>query len=146
MTIPLFYAVTRWAWALGLPLGISEEFLREGQEVGLWWAGAALATLAAGGAVLTLGLVQRWGKVFPRWLPFVGGRRVPVPLAVVPASLVSVLVPDQGGPLAAYAFGAKGTGPVGWVPAPLSRGGSNARGRHLPDRSPPAQARGRRVD
>ncbi len=56
--IPVLYAVTRWAWALGFPLGISEEFLREGQEVGLWRAGAALATLAVGGAILTLGLVQ----------------------------------------------------------------------------------------
>ncbi|HET9965602.1 MAG TPA: hypothetical protein VFQ10_09425 [Rubrobacter sp.] len=56
--IPILYAVTRWAWALGFPLGISEEFLREGQEVGLWRAGAALATLAVGGAILTLGLVQ----------------------------------------------------------------------------------------
>ena len=33
--IPVLYAVTRWAWTLGVPLGISEEFLREGQEVGL---------------------------------------------------------------------------------------------------------------
>ena len=96
VTIPLVYAVTRWAWALGFPLGISEEFWREGQEVGLWWAGAALATLAVGGAGLTLGLVRRWGEVFPRWVPFLSGRRVPIPLAVVPASLVSVLVTTAG--------------------------------------------------
>jgi hypothetical protein len=94
--IPILYAVTRWAWALGFPLGISEKFLREGQEVGLWWAGAALATLAVGGAILTLGLVQRWGEVFPRWVPFLGGQRVPIPLAVVPASLVAVLVTTAG--------------------------------------------------
>jgi hypothetical protein len=75
VVIPIPYAVTRWAWALGFPLGISEEFLREGQEVGLWWAGAALAV---GGAILTLGLVQRWGEVFPRWIPFLGGKRVPI--------------------------------------------------------------------
>jgi hypothetical protein len=90
--IPLLYALTRWAWALGIPLGISEEFLREGQETGLWWAGASLATIAAGGAILTLGLVQKWGEVFPRWIPFLAARRVPIWLAVVPASLVSVLV------------------------------------------------------
>jgi hypothetical protein len=46
---------------------------------------AALATLAVGGAILTLGLIQRWGEVFPRWIPFVGGKRVPISLAVVPA-------------------------------------------------------------
>jgi hypothetical protein len=94
--IPVLYAVTRWAWALGFPLGISEEFLHEGQEVGLWWAGAALATLAVGGAVLTLGLVQRWGEVFPRWIPILGSKRVPIPFAVVPASLVAVLVMTAG--------------------------------------------------
>jgi len=94
--IPVLYALTRWAWALGVPLGISEEFLREGREVGLWWAGAALATIAVGGAILTLGLVWKWGEVFPRWIPFLGGGRVPIPLAVVPASLVSVLVTTAG--------------------------------------------------
>jgi hypothetical protein len=72
--IPLIYAATRWAWALGIPLGITEEFLREGQAVGLWWAGAGLATVAVGGAVLTLGLVQPWGEVFPRWIPWLAGR------------------------------------------------------------------------
>lgn len=27
-------------------------------------------------AFLTLGLVRSWGEVFPRWMPFLGGRRV----------------------------------------------------------------------
>ena len=94
--VPVLYALTRWAWALGIPLGISEELLREGQEIGLWWAGAGLATIAVGGALLTLGLVQEWGEVFPRWVPFLRGGRVPVLLAVVPASLVSVLVTAAG--------------------------------------------------
>ena len=94
--VPVLYAITRWAWALGIPLGISDEFLREGQKIGLWWAGAALATIAVGGAVLTLGLVSRWGEVFPRWIPLIGGKRVPIWLAVVPASLVSVLVTTAG--------------------------------------------------
>jgi hypothetical protein len=96
VVVPVLYAATRWAWALGFPLGISEEFLREGQEVGLWWAGAALATLAIGGAIVTLGLIRNWGEIFPSWIPFLGGRRVPIPLAVVPASLVSVLVTTAG--------------------------------------------------
>jgi hypothetical protein len=94
--IPLLYAATRWAWALGIPLGISEEFFREGQAVGLWWAGAALATVAISGALLTLGLVQRWGEVFPRWLPILAGKRVPPALVIVPASLVSILVTTAG--------------------------------------------------
>jgi len=69
VAIPILYAVTRWAWALGIPLGISEEFLHEGQEIGLWWAGVGLATIAVVGAVLTLGLVQGWGEVFPAGSP-----------------------------------------------------------------------------
>ncbi len=39
-----------------------------------------------------LGLVQRWGEVFPRWLIGLRGRRVPIGLAVAPAALVSVLL------------------------------------------------------
>jgi hypothetical protein len=96
VVIPLLYAATRWAWALGFPLGISEELFREGQATGMWWAGAALATVAIIGALLTLGLVQRWGEVFPRWIPFLAGRRVPPALAIVPASLVSILVTTAG--------------------------------------------------
>ena len=44
------------------------------------------------GPLLMLGLVQRWGEVFPRWMIGLAGRRVPIALAVVPASLVSVLL------------------------------------------------------
>ena len=96
ITIPLLYAATRYLWALGIPLGISEEFLREGQAIGLWWAGAALATLAVGGAALTFGLIRRWWEIFPRWIPFLAGRRVPESLVVIPASLISVLVTSAG--------------------------------------------------
>jgi hypothetical protein len=92
MAVPIFYAVTRYAWALGIPLGISEEFLRRGQELGMWTAGLSMANFGLLGAVLTLGLVQRWGEVFPRWMIGLAGRRVPIALAVVPASIVSVLL------------------------------------------------------
>jgi hypothetical protein len=92
MVVPVFYALTRYAWALGIPLGISEESLRLGQESGLWTSGLFLANFGLVGAVLTLGLVQRWGEVFPRWIIGLAGRRVPIALAVVPASIVSVLL------------------------------------------------------
>ncbi|PPK94239.1 hypothetical protein CLV92_108141 [Kineococcus xinjiangensis] len=94
VAVPVGYAVTRFAWALGVPLGVSQELLDElGSGV---WAGAGLAAMAVGGAVLTLGLVQRWGEFFPRWMPRVGGRRVPVALAVVPALAVSGVVASAG--------------------------------------------------
>lgn len=95
-TMPVVYAVTRLAWALGIPLGISEDLLRSLQESGMWMAGAALATMGVGGSILTLGLIQRWGEVFPRWMPGLAGRRVPPAIAIVPASLVSVLVTTAG--------------------------------------------------
>jgi hypothetical protein len=39
-----------------------------------------------------LGLVQRWGEVFPRWMIGLSGRRVPLALALIPALFVSVLL------------------------------------------------------
>jgi hypothetical protein len=92
MVAPVFYAITRYAWALGVPLGMSEADLRRGQETGIWISGLSLATFGLVGAVLMLGLVQHWGEVFPRWMIGLAGRRVPIVLAVVPAVFVSVLL------------------------------------------------------
>lgn len=92
MVVPLFYAFTRYAWALGFPLGMSYAYLRQGQERGMWTSGLFLATFGLVGGVLMLGLVQRWGEVFPHWMIGLSGRRVPIALAVVPAALVSVLL------------------------------------------------------
>lgn len=92
IAVPIFYAATRYAWALGIPLGMSEEYVRNGQESGIWISGLFLANFGLVGAVLMLGLVQRWGEVFPRWMIGLAGRRVPIALAVIPASIVSVLL------------------------------------------------------
>ena len=93
MVAPLFYALTRYAWALGIPLGMSEEQFIPGQESGKWVGGALfLGNFILLGAVLMLGLVQRWGEVFPRWMTGLAGRRVPIALAVIPASLAAVLL------------------------------------------------------
>jgi hypothetical protein len=94
VAIPLGYAITRYSWALGIPLGVRQKLLDDlGTAV---YAGAALATLAVGGAVLTLGLVRRWGEVFPRWIPRLHGRSVPIGLAVVPAWIVSIVLASAG--------------------------------------------------
>jgi hypothetical protein len=93
MVAPVFYALTRYAWALGFPLGMGEEQFRGGQESSMWIMGALfLGSFCLVGAVLQLGLVQRWGEVFPRWSFGLAGRRVPIALAVVPASLAAVVL------------------------------------------------------
>lgn len=58
--------------------------------------GASLATVALGGAILTLGLIQQWREKFPLWFPFIAGKRVPLSLAIVPASLFSIMVTSAG--------------------------------------------------
>jgi hypothetical protein len=127
MVAPVSYAFTRYAWALGFPLGMSEEYFRH-QDSGMWISGIFLATFGLAGAALTLGLVQRWGEVFPRWMIGLAGRRVPIALAVVPASLVSVLLVVGGiviwsalpGMVArVVAGGAKGTGIIVELLAPI---------------------------
>ncbi|MEU9607955.1 hypothetical protein [Streptomyces sp. NPDC048057] len=51
-----------------------------------------LSVLAEVLGLLTLGLVHRWGEVLPEWVPVLGGRRIPVLAAVVPAAIGAVLV------------------------------------------------------
>jgi hypothetical protein len=93
MVAPIFYTLTRFAWVLGIPLGLSEEQFRNSQENALIISGAlSLGAFVLVGALLMLGLVQRWGEVFPRWMVGLSGRRVPIALAVIPASLASVLL------------------------------------------------------
>jgi len=125
MVPPVFYAFTRYVWALGFPLGMGEEQFRRGQESGMWIGGAlSLGSFCLVGAFLMLGLVQRWGEVFPRWMIGLAGRRVPIALAVVPAALAAVVLIAGGigiwSGLAqmianSTAAGAEGTGLIGEI-------------------------------
>uniref|UniRef100_UPI003B3AF492 hypothetical protein n=1 Tax=Brevibacterium sediminis TaxID=1857024 RepID=UPI003B3AF492 len=90
--VPGFYALTRVLWAVGIPFGLSEGLYDEGQRVGLWHSGLALALAAIGGILLTLGLIQRWGERLPTWLGPLGGKRVPITLATIPATIVSLAI------------------------------------------------------
>ena len=94
---PAIYALTRYAWAVGLPLGVSSEFLTlSDHDPTIFIAGAFMATFALGGAALTLGLTQRWGEVIPQWIPWLGGRPVPIAAAVVPPSAAALLLTSGG--------------------------------------------------
>ncbi|MEU9889359.1 hypothetical protein [Sphaerisporangium sp. NPDC051011] len=96
VAIPLLYAASRFAWAMHIPLGIDDAKLRFLWDSGGVWAGLGLASFATVGAILTLGLVRRWGEVFPRWMVGLAGRRVPVKLAVIPAAYVVPIVITGG--------------------------------------------------
>ncbi|MDA2809159.1 hypothetical protein O4J56_00775 [Nocardiopsis sp. RSe5-2] len=52
-------------------------------------AGALLVVFALAGIVLPLALVHRWGRVWPRWVLPLAGRRVPRPLVLVPGVFAS---------------------------------------------------------
>ncbi|MFF3329201.1 hypothetical protein ACFYWX_06495 [Streptomyces sp. NPDC002888] len=43
-------------------------------------------------AFTAVGLIARWGEVFPRWTPFLRGRRVPTTAAVVPAAIGATIL------------------------------------------------------
>ncbi len=95
VVVNLPYEFTRIAWYFGWPLGISDEFHQMMADTPyMLEMGLVLAVLALGGSLLTHGLVHRWGEVYPRWIWFKAGRRIPPALAIVPASVVAaVLIP-----------------------------------------------------
>jgi hypothetical protein len=98
VAVPMGYAVTRWAWALDIPLGVSRAGLHKeaAESPGIWLAGALLATMAAGGALLTIGLIRPWGEIYPRWIPYLRGKRVRPRTAIIPATAVALLVTSAG--------------------------------------------------
>lgn len=96
---PLPSALWRVLLVLGWPAGYTAQGL-EGMGIDGWGGLGvlALSLLSELAALLTLGLVQPWGRVVPRWLPFIGGRCVPrrpvVALAAVGAvGLVALWTP-----------------------------------------------------
>lgn len=94
IAVPAFYASTRLAWALDIPFGVRDEFLVELGSAK--YAGLGLALAALVGCLLTAGLVMRWGEVFWSWVPVIGGRSVPVRMALVPAVFVGSVVFSAG--------------------------------------------------
>jgi len=85
--------VWRLALAAGFSLGYHPEWIAanaNGIDDRAYLV--ALSVLTECAALLTLGLVQRWGETVPRWLPLIGDRRVPPLVAIVPAALGVVLL------------------------------------------------------
>lgn len=91
------YEFTRVAWYFGWPVGITDEFHQMMADTpGMLEMGLGLAVMGIGGGILTHGLVRRWGEVYPRWIWFKAGKPVPPLLAIIPASVVAVVLIPAG--------------------------------------------------
>ncbi|GAA2741883.1 hypothetical protein [Kitasatospora cinereorecta] len=106
------WAGVKTVWTLGGDaLGVSAADWRRTASAGA--TGLARTAAAAGidvsvlaallGAVLLAGLLHPWGQVFPRWTPFLAGRRVPRLLPLAPALLTGVPLTVYGAALTAIA-------------------------------------------
>ncbi|MDH6127476.1 NYN domain-containing protein [Kitasatospora sp. GP82] len=117
-TLP--YEITRLAWYLGYPLGITSSFEKDMQRTpNLLTIGLCLGLASLGGSVLTHGLVARWGEVWPRWVWWKAGKPVHPATAIVPASIVAVVLIPGGlmmarVPLTADTWGTTGPG-ILWI-------------------------------
>jgi hypothetical protein len=88
--VPLL-TVPSGLWRLALALDVP-GMPDPGQPAGQRLYMVFLSLLAEGLALLTLGLVQPWGEVLPRWIPLLGGRPIPPLAAVIPAALGAAAV------------------------------------------------------
>jgi hypothetical protein len=88
--VPLL-TVPSGLWRLALALDVP-GMPDPGQPAGQRLYVVFLSLLAEGLALLTLGLVQPWGEVLPRWIRLLGGRRIPPLAAVIPAALGAAAV------------------------------------------------------
>ncbi|MEU6165990.1 hypothetical protein [Streptomyces tanashiensis] len=80
-------ALWRLAIAVGIPVGLARSEYEVMDAPG--WGSLALLGLSVASEVLaflTLGLVRGWGEIWPRWIPYLRGRRVPVLAATTAAA------------------------------------------------------------
>lgn len=94
--LALPYPIVRIAWSLGLPLGVPADYLDGWGLPERLGVGLVLGGLPVMGAILTIGLIRPWGEIFPRWIPRLRGRRVPIWVAVIPGLWAAALI-SQGG-------------------------------------------------
>ncbi|WP_192579623.1 hypothetical protein [Micromonospora sp. AMSO31t] len=90
------WAVPHGLWVLGVPFGIPQRQLEDTHRDLSTWTGAAITLVPPLAGLLVLGLTQRWGQQFPRWVPGLRGRPVPRLLAVIPAGVVALTLVTYG--------------------------------------------------
>ncbi|WP_433131341.1 hypothetical protein ACQPWW_10075 [Micromonospora sp. CA-240977] len=108
------WALPHGLWVLGVPFGISEQALNDIDNDLSTLTGVAITVVPPVAGLLVLGLVQRWGQQFPRWMPGLGGRPVPRLLAVVPAGTVALTLVVYGVLSSAMFVGRLLSGELSW--------------------------------
>lgn len=86
---PLPYAAARATWLTPWPM-FAPDGVELAADMRLW--GILLGAGGLLGSLLTLLLITPWAQVFPRWMPGVAGRPVPLAAAVVPGGFVASLL------------------------------------------------------
>lgn len=71
--------------AAQLAVGFGDMPLAKGASMAAFEVGFLLA-----GVLLPLALVHSWGRIWPRWVPLLAGRRIPRAVLLVPAAVFSV--------------------------------------------------------
>lgn len=82
-----------WRLTMAIDVMVNNEYCRGSGP--LWekiYITGVLPTVQLGLALLTIGLIRPWGEVLPRWIPGLGGRRVPIGFAVGAATTGAILV------------------------------------------------------
>jgi hypothetical protein len=95
--LPVPYEIVRWAWAFGIPLGVSRgadtiEHATAQAKVGMF----VLGLLPVVGGILTHGLVRPWGETYPGFIRGKAGRRIAPAVAIVPGAIASILIITAG--------------------------------------------------
>ncbi|MGI6877768.1 hypothetical protein [Microbacterium sp. gxy059] len=88
------YVVARLSWLT--PWRLAGDPADYADDTLAFTTGMILGAAMLTGGILTLGLILPWGERLPRWFGRVGGRPVPVPFAVIPASIVAILFTTAG--------------------------------------------------
>lgn len=80
-------------WRLGLvagsSMGMLDDYGRPARLESVWQGVyiVCLTLFSEAVALTAFGMVKGWGEVVPRWIPWLGGRRVAPYAAIVPATL-----------------------------------------------------------